>query len=68
MKSSNRWIGHDKTISRSPDITPCDFFVWFFVREMVIANDANTKEESDDHLRKFIIICYVLFEPNWNLD
>ncbi|GBM21079.1 hypothetical protein AVEN_200767-1 [Araneus ventricosus] len=40
----NRWIGHARTNDkvmfpcpppRSPDITPCDFFMWGFVKDKV---------------------------------
>ena len=35
---SDRWIGRDELISwppRSPDITPLDFFLWLYVKDIV---------------------------------
>ena len=35
---SDRWIGRDEPISwppRSPDITPLDFFLWLYVKDIV---------------------------------
>ena len=37
-KFENRWIGRGGPIPwppRSPDITPCDFFLWGFVKDVV---------------------------------
>jgi hypothetical protein len=38
MYSPGCWVGHDGPIPwppRSPDITPLDFFLWGYVKDMV---------------------------------
>lgn len=63
----NRWVGRGGPIAwpaRSPDLTPCDFFLWSFVRQHVyrdpVANIQELKERistaialvTDEMLRK----------------
>lgn len=51
----NRWIGRGGPIPwppRSPDITPCDFFVWGFVKDRVYASKVNNTEEMKRKIRE----------------
>lgn len=51
----HRWIGRDGPIPwppRSPDITPCDFFVWGFVKDRVYSNKVNSLEEMKQKIRE----------------
>jgi hypothetical protein len=44
----NRWIGRAGPIlwlPRSPDLNPCDFFVWGHMKQLVYATPVNTIEE-----------------------
>lgn len=45
----NRWIGRNGYISwpaRSPDLTPCDFFLWGYLKQLVYHDgDVNTVQE-----------------------
>lgn len=50
----DRWIGRGGPISwppRSPDITPCDFFFWGFIKDRVYSE----RIRDVDHLRERII-------------
>lgn len=43
-----KWIGRNGPVSwppRSPDITPLDFFIWGFLKEIVYASPVNSREE-----------------------
>lgn len=54
VKFPNRWIGRGGPIAwspRSPDLTPCDFFLWGHVKNIVYAQ----KIRNLDHLRERII-------------
>ena len=44
----NRWIGRGGPVTwppRSPDLTPLDFYVWGFVKDIVYATEVNTEDE-----------------------
>jgi hypothetical protein len=44
----NRWIGRAGPIlwpPRSPDLNPCDFFVWGHMKQLVYVSPVNTIEE-----------------------
>lgn len=50
----NRWIGRGGNISwpaRSPDLTPCDFFLWGYVKEQVYVIPPTTIEEMKNRIR-----------------
>ena len=57
QKLSNRWIGRrgpfDKP-ARSPDLTPCDFFVWGYLRGLVFQTPPTTTMELQE-LPKLLI-------------
>ena len=56
-KFPNRWIGRGSQNlpwpARSPDITPCDYFLWGFVKSKVYV----TEPESMDELKQRITQC-----------
>jgi transposase len=55
QKFPNRWIGRGGPTPwppRSPDITPCDFFVWGFVKDRVYASKVDNKEELRERIRR----------------
>lgn len=44
----NRWIGRGGPVAwppRSPDLTPLDFFVWGYLKDLVYATEVNTEDE-----------------------
>lgn len=44
----NRWIGRNGPVAwppRSPDLTPCDFFLWGYMKSLVFKTPVNTREE-----------------------
>jgi hypothetical protein len=44
----NRWIGRNGPVlwpARSPDINPCDFFLWGHLKQIVYETPVNTVEE-----------------------
>lgn len=44
----NRWIGRVGPVAwppRSPDLTPCDFFLWGYMKSLVFKTPVNTREE-----------------------
>nr|CAH7762191.1 unnamed protein product [Callosobruchus chinensis] len=44
----NRWIGRNGPVAwppRSPDLTPCDFFLWGEMKRLVYHTEVNTVEE-----------------------
>uniref|UniRef100_V5GU21 Transposable element Tc3 transposase n=1 Tax=Anoplophora glabripennis TaxID=217634 RepID=V5GU21_ANOGL len=44
----NRWIGRNGPVAwppRSPDLTPCDFFLWGYMKNLVFKTPVNTREE-----------------------
>lgn len=49
-----RWLGRrgpHEWPSRSPDLTPCDFFLWGWVKEEVYRSKPKTLEELEDRIR-----------------
>ena len=51
---SNRWIGRPGNLlewpPRSPDLTPCDFFLWEHVKEMVYRSHPQTLDKLEDSI------------------
>lgn len=51
----NRWIGRRGSLlewpPRSPDLTPCDFFLWGHVKEIVYRSHPQTLDELEDCIR-----------------
>jgi hypothetical protein len=44
----NRWIGRNGPVlwpARSPDLNPCDFFLWGHLKQIVYETPVNTVEE-----------------------
>ncbi|KAL1488282.1 hypothetical protein ABEB36_015233 [Hypothenemus hampei] len=44
----HRWVGRNGPIlwpPRSPDLTPCDFFLWGYMKSLVYTTEINTLEE-----------------------
>jgi hypothetical protein len=44
----NRWIGRNGPVlwpARSPDLNPCDFFLWGHLKQIVYETSVNTVEE-----------------------
>ena len=55
-KLEGRWIGRRGAIewpARSPDLTPCDFFLWGYLKNKVYAQ----RIRSIDHLKERITNC-----------
>jgi hypothetical protein len=53
----NRWLGRDGPIawpSRSPDITPLDFFLWGYVKDKVYASRVTRVEDLKTRIRDVI--------------
>lgn len=51
---TNRWIGRGSFISwppRSPDLTPCDFFLWPTVKNIVYETPPTTAENMQQRIR-----------------
>ncbi|GFW85483.1 uncharacterized protein TNCV_145281 [Trichonephila clavipes] len=49
-----RWIGRDGPIawpSRSPDLTPLDFFFWGYVKDTVYGTQVNSLEELKQNIQ-----------------
>lgn len=49
-----RWIGRGGPVAwppRSPDITPMDFFLWGYIKDIVYATPVNTREELIQRIR-----------------
>lgn len=51
----NRWIGRRGNLlewpPRSPDLTPCDFFLWGYVKEAVYQSHPQTLDELENRIR-----------------
>ena len=52
-----KWIGcrgsHEWT-ARSPDLTPCDFFLWGWLKEQVYSTKPRNLEELEERIREVI--------------
>ena len=51
---AGRWIGRGGPIgwpARSPDLTPCDFFLWGYVKSRVYAVPVTTMEQLKDRIK-----------------
>lgn len=49
----HRWIGRGGPIpwpARSPDLTPCDFYLWGHMKELVYSTPVNTVEELTERI------------------
>lgn len=56
-KVPNRWIGRAGPVSwpaRSPDLTPCDFFLWGYIKDYVFSELPNTIPELKTKIRAAI--------------
>jgi hypothetical protein len=52
-----RWMGRrgpHEWPARNPDLTPCDFFLWGWVKEEVYRTKPRTLEELEDRIREVI--------------
>jgi len=53
---TNRWIGIGSEIHefppRSPDLTPLDFFLWGYVKDIVYAKKPTTREDMKNRIRE----------------
>ena len=50
-----RWIGRrgpHEWPARSPDLTPCDFFLWGWLKEQVYSTKPTTLEELEGRIRE----------------
>ncbi|KAJ8950562.1 hypothetical protein NQ318_015695 [Aromia moschata] len=50
----NRWIGRNGPIhwpARSPDLTPCDFYLWGHMKQLVYSEPVNSIEELTARIR-----------------
>ena len=57
QKLGTRWIGRGGPVSwtaRSPDLTPCDFFLWSYLKDRVFAIRPNTIAELKTKIRSAI--------------
>jgi hypothetical protein len=55
LKFKNRWIGRRGPIEwppRSPDLTPCDFFLWGYLKDRVYSMKYRTLEELKVRIRE----------------
>jgi len=57
QKFPGRWLGrrgpHERP-TRSPDLTPCDFFLWDWAKEEVYRAKSHTLEQLEDQIWKVI--------------
>lgn len=55
LEFPNRWIGRRGNLlewpPRSPDLTPCDFFLWGHVKELVYRSHPQTLDELENSIR-----------------
>ena len=52
-----KWIGRSgphKWPARSPDLTPCDFFLWGWLKEQVYAASPKTLDELEERIREVL--------------
>ena len=65
----NRWIGRDGPISwppRSPDVTPLDFFLWGYIKDIVFATKvADLAELKQRILAAFETVTDDLLQRTW---
>ena len=57
QKLGNRWIGRGGPVAwppRSPDLTPCDFFLWGYIKDRVFSNLPSTISELKTRIRAVI--------------
>ena len=50
-----RWMDHCGThewSARNPDVTPCDFFLWGWLKEQVYSTKQTTLEDLDGQIRE----------------
>lgn len=50
-----QWIGRGSTVPwppRSPDLTPLDFFLWGYIKNVVYAVECNTREDMIERIRQ----------------
>ena len=53
----NRWLGRAGPMewpARSPDLTPCDFFLWGYTKEKVYSSNPKTLDELELKVREVI--------------
>ena len=53
-KCNNYWIGRQGPVdwpARSPDLTPCDFFLWGYIKEKVYATPVSSLEELRNRIK-----------------
>jgi hypothetical protein len=53
LQFPNRWIGRNGPISwppRSPDLTPMDFYVWGYMKDLVYSVPINTVDQLRDRI------------------
>jgi hypothetical protein len=74
---SNRWIGRAGPISwpaRSPDITPCDFFLWGYAKDCVYRNLVADNNDLKNRIKAAVATVDVdmlqrtWMEPEYRLD
>uniref|UniRef100_A0A2H1WKC1 SFRICE_041649 n=1 Tax=Spodoptera frugiperda TaxID=7108 RepID=A0A2H1WKC1_SPOFR len=49
-----RWFGRSGTVAwppRSPDLTPCDYHLWGWLKQKVYFVEVNTREELRERIR-----------------
>ncbi|KAJ8942137.1 hypothetical protein NQ318_021645 [Aromia moschata] len=54
VECPNRWIGRNGPIhwpARSPDLTPCDFYLWGHMKQLVYSKPVNSIEELTARIR-----------------
>lgn len=49
--------------ARSPDLTPCDFFLWEFVKDHVYAERVHSLEELQNRVRRACFCLLALITP-----
>jgi len=57
LKYPNRWMGRGGPIPwppRSPDLTPCDYFLWGHVKDKVYSERPNNIAELKDKIREAV--------------
>ena len=57
VRELTRWLGRrgpHEWPARSPDLTPCDFFLWGWAKEEVYRAKPRTMEQLEDRIRNII--------------
>ena len=67
-KLGNRWIGREANRPipwppRSPDLTPCDYFLWGFIKGEVLPRQAKSLSE----LQQFVCEAFDKLKSNMNM-